>query len=100
MHDIHVGAPVRLQVRSLGLPLRGTLRLISPDWVPLDPSLGQKEQLAGINPPRFYIAEARLDNRPVLYPGMTGIAKIQVGRRSLMNLGLKFARDLLARRVW
>ena len=100
MHDIHVGAPVRLQVRSRVLPFPGTLRLISPDWVPVDPSLGQKEQLAGINPPRFYVGEARLDGRPVLHPGMTGIAKIRVGRRSLVSLGLKFARDLLARRVW
>jgi putative peptide zinc metalloprotease protein len=100
MHDIGVGTPVRLQVQSRLLPVSATLRLISADWVPLDPSLGEKEQLAGINPPRFYAAEAWLNGAADLCSGMTGVAKIQVGRRSLVSLGLRFVRDLVARRVW
>src|SRR5271157_578746 len=100
MHDIHVGTPVRLQMQSRLLPVSGTLHWISADWAPLDPALGEKEQLAGINPPRFYVAEARLDRAADLRPGMTGIAKIRVGRRSLVSLSLRFVRDLVARRVW
>ncbi|MGO9086650.1 MAG: HlyD family efflux transporter periplasmic adaptor subunit [Terriglobales bacterium] len=100
MHDIHFETPVRLQVPSRLFPVSATLGLISADLVPLDPSLGEKEQLAGINPPRFYTAEARLDSAADLRPGMTGIAKIQVGRGSLVSLGLRFVRDLVARRVW
>jgi putative peptide zinc metalloprotease protein len=100
MHDIRVGAPVRLRVQSRLLPVTAILRSISPDWAPLDPSLGQKEQLAGINPPRFYMAEAWLDRAADLRPGMTGIAKIRVGRRSIASLGWRFIRDLVARRVW
>ncbi|HET6181055.1 MAG TPA: HlyD family efflux transporter periplasmic adaptor subunit [Candidatus Sulfotelmatobacter sp.] len=100
MHDLHLGAPVRLHVQSRLRPVAGVLHSISADWVPLDPSLAEKEQLTGINPPRFYLAEAWLDRAGDLLPGMTGIAKIQVGRRSLAGLGLRFVRDLVARRVW
>lgn len=100
MHDICVGLPVRLRVQSRLLPVSGTIRLISADWVALDPSLSEKEQLAGINPPRFYVAEAWLDGVPNLHPGMTGVAKIRVGRRSLGSFGLRFVRDLVSWRVW
>jgi putative peptide zinc metalloprotease protein len=100
MHDIHIGAPVRLHLQSRFMPLSGTLRTLSADWVPLDPSLGEKEQLSGINPPRFYAAEVLLNGDESLFPGMTGMAKIQVGRRSLAWLGWNFARELLGRRIW
>jgi multidrug resistance efflux pump len=100
MHDIRIGAPVRLRTPSRLLPVNGILHSVSADWAPLDPSLGQKEQLAGINPPHFYMAESWLNPAPDLRPGMTGIAKIWVGRRSLAGFGLRFLRDLVARRVW
>jgi len=100
MHDIRIGMPVRLRVQSRLLPASGTVHWISADSVPLDPSLGEKEQLAGINPPRFFVAEADLDRNADLHPGMVGIAKIQVGRRSLSGLGLRFVRELVARRFW
>ena len=100
MHDIRVGAPVRLRVDSRLLPVTGILQSISADWAPFDPSFGQKEQLAGINPPRFYMAESWLDPATDLRPGMTGIAKIRVGRRSIGSFAWRFIRDLVARRVW
>ena len=100
MHDIRVGAPVRLRVDSRLRPVTGILRSISADWAPFDPSFGQKEQLAGINPPRFYMAECWLDAAADLRPGMTGIAKIRVGRRSIGGFGWRFIGDLVRRRVW
>ncbi len=100
MHDIHVGAPVRLRVESRLLPVTGTLQSISADWAPFDPSFGKKEQLAGINPPRFYMAESWLRPAADLRPGMTGTAKIRVGRRSIGSFGWRFLRDLVGRRVW
>jgi putative peptide zinc metalloprotease protein len=100
MHDIRLGSPVRLRAPSRLHPFSGTVRAISPDWVPLDPSLGQKEQLAGINPPRFFAVEASLDSGDGLRPGMTGTAKIQVGSRSLASFAWRFGRDLVKRRLW
>jgi hypothetical protein len=35
-----------------------------------------------------------------LRPGMTGIAKIRVSRRSIGSFGWRFLRDLVGRRVW
>ena len=100
MHDVRVGLPLRLRTESRLLPVSGVIHSISADWVPLDPALGQKEQLAGINPPRFFAAEAWLDLSPDLHPGMTGPAKIQVGRRSAASFAWRFGRDLVTRRVW
>ena len=100
MHDIHVGSLARLRVPSRVMPISGTLRSVSADWVPLDPGLGQKEQLAGINPPRFFAAEVRLTSTEGLLPGMTGMAKVLAGRRSLARLTWRFGRDLIARRLW
>jgi len=100
MHDIRLGSRVRLQVPSRFLPISGILESISSDWVPLDPSLGEKEQLAGINPPRFYAAQVWLKHAIDLHPGMTGTAKIEVVRRSLASFGWRFGRDLIARRIW
>ena len=100
MHDVRVGLPVRLRPQSRWLPVSGVIHSISADWVPLDPALGQKDQLAGINPPRFYAADAWLPASSDLSPGMTGSAKIQVGRRSGASFLWRFGRDLAARRVW
>ena len=100
MHDVHVGAPVRLRVESRVLAVNGTVQSLSADWAPLDPSFSQKEQLAGINPPRYYMAESWLAAAVDLRPGMTGTAKIRVGRRSMGSFSLRFLRDLVGRRVW
>jgi putative peptide zinc metalloprotease protein len=100
MHAVRVGSPVRLKVASRMVPISGVLGSISADWVLLDPALGQKEQLAGIEPPRFFAAEVRLPSMEKLLPGMTGLAKILIGHRSLAGLTWRFGRDLVARRVW
>jgi multidrug resistance efflux pump len=100
MRDVHVGTPVRLQVRSRFLPISAILGPISADWVPLDKALGEKEQLEGINPPRFYVAEAWLNSAAGLRPGMTGIVKFRVGTNSMAVLSYRFVRDLITRRVW
>lgn len=100
MHDVHVGAPIRLRVEARMLPVNGTVQSISADWAPLDPSFSQKEQLAGINPPRYYMAECWLAHAVDLRPGMTGTAKIRVGRRSIGSFSLRFLRNLVGRRLW
>ncbi|MGD0508498.1 MAG: HlyD family efflux transporter periplasmic adaptor subunit [Terriglobales bacterium] len=100
MHHMRPGLSMRLRVNSRLLPLAATIQSLSADWVPLDPALGAKEQLAGINPPRFYVASVRLEPTPDLRPGMIGQAKILVGHRSLAGFVGRFSRDLAYRRLW
>src|SRR5208282_406034 len=43
MHDMRLGASLRLRVNPRLLPIAATLQSLSADWVPLDPALGEKE---------------------------------------------------------
>ena len=60
----------------------------------------EKQNLEGIRPPRFYIGKVELQNRGDLREGMSGDAKILIGRRSAAGLAWRFARDLVGRRMW
>jgi hypothetical protein len=62
--------------------------------------LFEKAQLEGIRTPRFYLGNVELQNRGDLREGMSGNAKILVGRRSLAGFAWRFARDIFGRRIW
>ncbi len=100
MHDLHVGTPVRLLARGQISPLSGTLTWISPASTPIAEGLIPTEQLQGLNPPRFYLGTAILRNDRGLRDGMTGSAKVLVGRRSLAGFWLRFSRDFVKRKIW
>ncbi len=100
MRDVHVGAKVRLQPASQIFPVSGTLTSLSAISTELDPGLTEKAQLAGLNPPQFYVGSVKLTNDGSLREGMTGNAKIFVRRRSLAAFALRFVRDQVERRVW
>jgi putative peptide zinc metalloprotease protein len=100
MHDVRLDAPVRLLVRGQLVPVSGVLSLISPASTSIAEGLVPKEQLQGINPPRYYLGTVLLNNDGGLMEGMTGSAKVLVGRRSLAGFGFRFARDLVRRKVW
>jgi putative peptide zinc metalloprotease protein len=100
MHDLHLGRPVRLLARGQISPLSGTLTWISPVSVPIAEGLIPTEQLQGLNPPRFYLGTALLRNDSGLRDGMTGSAKVLVGRRSLAGFCLRFSRDFVKRKIW
>jgi len=59
-----------------------------------------KDQLQGINPPRYYVGTVVLANDGQLNAGMTGSAKVLVARRSLLGFAYRFSRDLVWRKVW
>ena len=100
MHDLRVGASARLLVRGEIVPRSGVLSLISPSAIPIADGLVSKEQLQGINQPRYYKGALLLQNEGALMAGMTGSAKVYAGRRSLAGFGSRFARDLVERKVW
>jgi len=100
MHDVRLDAPVRLLIRGQLVPLSGVLSLISAASAPIAEGLVPKEQLQGLNPPRYYLGIVLLNNDGSLMEGMTGSAKVLVGRRSLAGFSFRFVRDLVGRKIW
>jgi putative peptide zinc metalloprotease protein len=100
MRDVRLGQRVRILVAGENLPSSGVLSLLSQSIGPPPDGLLPKEQLQGINPPRFFVGSVLLPNNGQLFPGMTGQAKILVARRSLFALGVRFSADLAERKVW
>jgi multidrug resistance efflux pump len=100
MRDVRLGAPVRLHAESQFKARAGTLSSLAPASVSIEPGLIEKAQLEGIRVPRFYLGTVELQNRGDLREGMSGNAKILVGRRSAAGFAWRFGRDLLGRRMW
>ncbi len=99
MHDVRNGQSVRLLATGHLLPASGTVTSLAPTFA-LAEGLISKDQLQGVNPPRYYMATVWLKNDGELKPGMTGTAKVLVAHRSLAGFGFEFTRDLIARKVW
>jgi putative peptide zinc metalloprotease protein len=99
MHDVRKGQSVRLLATGHVLPTPGTVTSLAATFA-LAEGLISKDQLQGVNPPRYYMATVWLKNDGELKPGMTGIAKVLVAHRSLAGFGFEFIRDLISRKVW
>jgi putative peptide zinc metalloprotease protein len=100
MHDVRVGQTVRLLLRGRLAPVSGVLSSILPTSVPIAEGMSSKDQLQGINPPRYFLGTVWLKNNEALFPASAGTAKVRVARRSLAALSLRFCRDLVDRRLW
>jgi len=100
MRDVRVGAPVRLHAESQFESWAGTLSSLAPAAASIESGLFEKDQLEGIRVPKFYLGKVELQNRGDLREGMSGNAKIMIGRRSIAGLAWRFGRDLLGRRMW
>ena len=72
-----LNAPVRLLVRGQLAPLPGVLSGISPDSASVAAGVVPKDELQGLNPPRYYLGTVLLNNNDgALMAGMTGSAKV------------------------
>jgi hypothetical protein len=99
MHKIRGGQKVRMLLTGNVLPLSGVVSNVAPTFT-LAEGLTSRDQLQGINPPRYYVATVWLHNGGELRSGMTGVCKVVIGRRSLAGLTIEFTRDLISRRIW
>ena len=100
MRDVYLGAPVRLHAESQFKPWSGTLESLAPAPSSMEAGLLETQNLEGIRPPRFYVGKVELENRGDLREGMSGDAKILVGRHSAAEFIWRFGRDLIGRRMW
>jgi putative peptide zinc metalloprotease protein len=95
------GAPVSLKLESLFQPVRGQVSSIAPASSELALGLAQKEKYKGMAPPSYYVATVPVSNAGgILRPGMSGDAKIQVRRQSVVGFAWETAREFLQRKVW
>jgi putative peptide zinc metalloprotease protein len=99
MHQVRVGQKIRLLAEGQVLPVSATVATVAPDFA-LAEGLVSKDQLQGINPPRYYVAAVWLNNDGRLKPGMTGTAKVLGARRSLAGFTFQFTHELISRRIW
>jgi putative peptide zinc metalloprotease protein len=100
MRDLHLGASVRLHAESRFKPWSGTLASLAPAPSSEEAKSSEAQNLEGIRPAKFYIGNVDLQNQGDLREGMTGDAKILVGRRSAAGLLWRFTRDVVGRRMW
>lgn len=99
MQDVRKGQKVRLLVQGEVMPHSGRISSVAPTFAFADELL-VRNQLQGINPPRFYVADVWLRNNGEMKSGMTGLAKVLVGRRSLAGFGYQLVRDSTLRKLW
>ena len=100
MHDVRIGETVKLLIYGKFAPLSGVLSKISPVSAPVAEGFIPKEQLQGVNPPRFYLGTVIVKNDGRLMAGMSGSAKVLLGKKSLAGFGFRFSSELVRRKVW
>jgi putative peptide zinc metalloprotease protein len=101
VHRIRVGAPASLKAEALFYPIRGQVASLAPASSELPIGLVQEEKYKGTSPPTYYVATvpvANTDGR--LRSGMSGDAKIQVRRRSVLEAAWDTLRQLVQRKLW
>ena len=97
MRDVHPGAPrFGFMPRHSSPGWSGTLASLAPASSSAEEGLVGESSIEGIRVPKFYIGNVELQNQGDLREGMSGNAKILVGRRSVAEFAWRFARDLVA----
>jgi putative peptide zinc metalloprotease protein len=101
MNKCRIGEPGRAVVDGVWKKWNATVSAITPNALELDPSLAEANLLRGLNPPKFYVVDLFIDNpNGQLKPGMTGLARIYAGRRSLLGLAWETASNFAGRKLW
>ncbi len=101
IHRIKTGAPTSLKPEALFYPIRGQVASVAPASSMLPPGLMQEEKYKGTAPPTYYVATVLVPNEDgKLRSGMSGDAKIQVRRRSIVESAWDTLRQLIQRKVW
>jgi putative peptide zinc metalloprotease protein len=101
LYKIRLDATARLQVRGLLKTWEAQVVSVAARPTEIDPQLLGKIELKGMNLPHFYVADLVVQNPPgVLKPGMTGVARVYGGRRSLFGLVWESISTFFGRKLW
>jgi putative peptide zinc metalloprotease protein len=95
------GAPAVMHFDGLFASKPAKVTAIAPAATSLAPGLAHVQDYKGIPTPHFYEVMVRADNASGdLREGMTGTAKIYIGRRPLIVSTYQMARDFIRRKLW
>jgi putative peptide zinc metalloprotease protein len=100
IHKVFPEATCSLKLESLFWPVQGKVSSIAPASSEIAPGLISQEKYKGSAPPRYYVATVLLQNPGELRPGMSGEAKIRVGRRSIAGFVWQTLREFAQRKLW
>jgi putative peptide zinc metalloprotease protein len=101
VHQILTGAPASLKLESSFQPIRGHVSSVAPASSLIAPGLVEEEKYKGIAPPSYYVATVIVFNTGgMLRSGMSGDAKIQVRRQSIVGFAWRTFREVVLRKVW
>ncbi len=95
------GAPASLKLESLFQPIRGEVSSIGSAPSEVAAGLAPDDKYKGIAPPSYYVATVLVSNPDgVMRSGMSGDAKIEVRRQSIVGFAARTAREFLQRKIW
>jgi len=98
---IRPDAPASLRLDSLFQPIRGEVSSIGRVSSELASGLVQDEKYKGIAPPSYYVATVLVSNPGgIMRPGMSGEAKIEVRRKSVVGFAWETVREFIQRKIW
>lgn len=101
VQQIKLGAQASLKLESLFQPIRGQVSSIAPAFSELAPGLALEEKYKGMAVPSYYVATVLIANPgEAIRSGMSGDAKVQIRRRSLVGFAWQAIREFLQRKIW
>jgi hypothetical protein len=101
MHQVGLGAEAAIKLASRFRPVRGRVTTIAPASHDVPAGVIRQEKYQGSAPPSYYVATVPI-NGPVdgMAVGMTGDAKIAVGKQSTVGVVWTVAREFIQRKLW
>jgi putative peptide zinc metalloprotease protein len=101
MSKFRIGTNARIEVAGAFRKWNSEVVGISMSSSEIHPSLAEREQYKGLNPPHFYVVDLRVPNdNGQLKPGMAGLARLYGKRISLAELLWRGVRDFYGRKIW
>jgi putative peptide zinc metalloprotease protein len=101
LHRLHVGASTRLLVDGSLRKWNAQISSIATQSSTIDPALKEATKFKGLRPPNFYVVGVQLPNPDgSLKPGMIGLARIYIARRTLIGLVWGDLRRSIVRKLW
>jgi multidrug resistance efflux pump len=101
LYKIENDAKARLQVEGIFKIWAAQIGSVATRPTELDESLAGKSELAGMNPPHFYVVDLFVQNSEgTLRPGMTGVARVYGKHRSALGLAWETLSDFFGRKIW